>query len=110
MGKMQRNKGAAFERSLVRLFNATLPGPWKRGLQSRGGGKEVPDGDGPVFHIEAKHQIRPNIVAALRQAERDAENKIPVAVTKANGQSPIASMRLEDWLHMANVYLSEADE
>jgi len=111
MGKMQRTKGAAFERWLVRKFNATLIGhPWKRGLQSRGGGAEVPDLDGPVFHVEAKHQIRPNIAAALHQAEQDTDGRIPVAVTKANREEPIVSMRLDAWLALAEEYLARMSD
>lgn len=112
MGKMQRTKGAAFERWLVRLFKEELPGPdWKRGLQSRGGGAEVPDVDGPMFHVEAKHQIRPNITKALEQACRDNGNamKLPVAVTKANQCQPIVSMLLCDWLKLARAYKESLD-
>lgn len=108
MGKMQRTKGATFERWLVRQFNQHLVGPrWKRGLQSRGGGKEVPDLDGPCFHIEAKHHIRPNIIAALEQARDDSKGstKMPAAVTKGNRMEPICSMYLTDWLDLAAAYL-----
>jgi len=111
MGKMQRNKGARFERWLVHAFNEALPGKWKRGFQCRGGGEEVPDLDGPLLHIEAKHQIKPNIRSALAQATEDSADsgKLPVAITKENMCKPIVSMHLKDWLLMAQPYLEAND-
>lgn len=100
MGAMQRRKGQAFERAMVHRLREVMPGvEIKRGLQSRGGGKEVPDVDCPVFHIECKHMKLTNPRAALRQATADAaEGKIPVAICKDNGEPEFVVLSLEDFL------------
>lgn len=99
-GSRSRTKGHNFERWLVHKVRAVMPGAEvKRGLQSRGGGGEVPDVDCPIWHVEAKVGKKPNIRAAYRQAERDAaKGKIPVAIVKDDRCQPLVVLSLEDWL------------
>lgn len=99
-GRYARTKGHNFERQLVHRFREVMPGAEvKRGLQSRGGGAEVPDVDCPVFHVEAKVGKQPNPRAALKQAFADAaKGKIPVAIIKDDREVPFVLLGLEDFL------------
>lgn len=98
MGLMSRRKGACFERELRRLFAAAMPGAdVKRGLQSRG--EEVADVDCPVFWIEAKRGRKPNVRAALEQAENAApKGRIPVAVIRDDRKRAFVALSLDDFL------------
>lgn len=95
-----RAKGIRFELELVKLFRDVMPGvEIKRGLQSRGGGGEIPDVDMPVFHVEAKSGKRPNIRAAMRQAREEAAGgMIPIAVVKDDRQPAMVTISLSDFL------------
>jgi hypothetical protein len=95
-----RAKGIRFELKLVKLFRAVMPGvEINRGLQSRGGGGEIPDVDMPVFHVEAKSGKRPNIRAAMRQAREQAKSgMIPIAVVKDDRQPAMVTIGLSDFL------------
>jgi Holliday junction resolvase len=100
-GRHSRNKGLAFERDCVKLFKQAMPGEdIKRGLQSRGGGAEVPDVDMPVFHIECKVGKKPNIRAAYEQASRDTQGKIPVAIVKDDRKEPLVVMGLTNYMNL----------
>ena len=68
MGKFSRDKGKRGERKTANEIKESFP--WltdvKRGLQSRGGGAEVPDVVGvPGLHIELNTGKLPNPRAAL---------------------------------------------
>lgn len=81
MGARSRRKGAAYERELANRWRDS--GLWpeaRRGVgQARSGG-EVPDVDGTPFWIEAKCQARPNVYAALEQAEEATDGRTPIVV------------------------------
>lgn len=109
-GRGARIKGAAFERLLAKYFTENTVLDAKRGIgQTRTGGSEVSDVDMPIIHVEAKRHKRCNIKAALRQAIEDANvnGKIPVAITKDDRADILCTMRLEDWIHFFNAYLSD---
>lgn len=99
-----REKGAQFERELVRRFREAMPGAEvKRGLQSRTG-QEVPDVAAASFWIEAKRMKQCNIRAAYRQASGDAaKGWIPVAVTRDDRSEALVTLSLEDFLELAEV-------
>jgi len=67
----QRTKGLRFERELCRRLRDLYGGGVKRSIQSRAGGKEGCDVEGTPWRIEAKVGARPNLRAALLQAEQD---------------------------------------
>lgn len=100
-GAYSRRKGANYERELVRRFKAVMPkADIRRGLQSRSG-QEVPDIECPVFWIEAKRGRKPNIRAALQQAEGDApKDRIPLAIVRDDYQSALVALPLEDFLDL----------
>jgi hypothetical protein len=106
-GAHSRRKGHNWERELVRRFREAMPGAEgiKRGLQSRGGGKEEADVIVPHFHVEAKCGKRPNHRAALEQAIGDAaRGKIPIAVCKDDRKEPTVTMRLDDLLWLVKTW------
>ena len=101
-GMHSRRKGARFERELVWRFREVMPGAEvRRGLQSRGG--EVADVDCPVFWIEAKRGRKPNVRAALKQAEASApKGRIPVAVIRDDRAAAFVALSLEDFLELVH--------
>ena len=100
MGKMQRNKGARWERDLAKLFAGAMPGAnVRRGLCQVRDSSEMADVENPVFWVEAKVGKKPNPRAALKQAvEAAPKGRVPVAVIKDDRQTPFVAMQLEDFL------------
>ena len=100
-GDSSRLKGARFERELVRAFRKAMPGAKvRRGLQYRSG-REVADVDCPVFWVEAKRGRKPNVRAALTQAQETApEHRLPMAVIRDDHRSAFAVMELTDLLEL----------
>ena len=107
MGALSRRKGLRYERELVHLFREAMPGAEvRRGLQSRGG-EEVPDVDCPVFWIESKRGKKPNVRAALRQAEAAApQGRIPLAVIRDDRAEAFVALSLEDFLEFISQWWS----
>ena len=112
MSKMQRNKGARFERSIVQQIKAKCGDAYevRRGLQSQSG-TVAPDVEviarysgERVLWVECKHGIKPNIRAALGQAVSDSEecqdDPVPVAIIKDNWTEPLAVMRFADFVDL----------
>lgn len=95
-----RRKGRAWEQEVARKLRALFGDAVKRGLQTRGGGKEAPDVDGTPYHIECKHGRLVNLRAALAQAIRDTDGRVPVVVAKDDRSEPIVVMRMSDWLRL----------
>ncbi len=85
-GRTSRRKGKRGERLACAALQDATGLEWRRGLsQTRGGGAESPDVecDELEWHVEVKYAARPNIRAALEQAERDAPpHRIPVALVR----------------------------
>ena len=104
MGKYSRDKGARFEREIANRLKEVF-GP--RTTRSSGqcfAGDTRADVDCPEIWVECKVGKRPNIKAALEQAE-EAEaiartGKVPVAICKWDRQEPIVSMRLEYFIKL----------
>lgn len=109
MGSLSRNKGRRFEQELVRLFREAMPGAdVKRGLQSRSG-QEVADVECPVFWIESKRGRKPNVRAALKQAESSApKGRIPVAVIRDDRSDPFVVLLLDDFLELISGWWENA--
>jgi hypothetical protein len=96
MSASQRRKGHSWERELAIRLRAVFPDA-RRGYQYRDGA-DAADVLVPCFHIEAKVGARPNLTAALRQAEGDAKLGMwPVAICKQDREDPTVTMRLTDW-------------
>lgn len=98
-GAMSRRKGHRFERELVHQFREAMPGAEvRRGFQSRSG-EEAPDVECPVFWIEAKRGKKPNVRAALKQANNATpKGRIPVAVIRDDREEAFVALSLDDFL------------
>lgn len=101
-GAKSRRKGAVGERELARILRDRLGVRVTRtaGLQA-GRLAAAPDLAMLGWWIEVKRQKRPNIRAALRQAEAACDDgRTPVAITRADGDQWVVTMSLEDWAAM----------
>ena len=93
-------KGSAGERELCMWLTAHGY-PARRNEQRYIGGKGNPDisVEGlERFHLEIKRMEWLNIHAAMRQAERDADGRIPAVVHRRNREPWLITMRLDDWI------------
>jgi hypothetical protein len=104
MGKMQRQKGASYERHIAGRLREVYPNA-RRGIgQSRSAG-EVPDVDGTPWWVELKHRKVVNILAALAQADKDrlesnnllnAVARRPLVIARRDRERDVAAMLLDD--------------
>lgn len=108
MSAMQRRKGATFERELARYLTENGVEA-RRGIGQARSASEVPDVEVDGYWIEAKRQIKPNIRAALEQADKAAAEAhpvggiVPVAVCRSNGDSmqrSTVTLYLDDWIEL----------
>ena len=86
MGKSQRTKGHSFERLIAQMVRAFWPDAY-RGNQRYKGSREA-DVEGTPFHFECKKGKRPNIIAAMKQADERAGLR-PTAVVSRVDYGPI---------------------
>lgn len=102
MGTMQRRKGMKWEQEVARRFAAAGWDGAKRGIGQPRAGNEVPDVDVPTLWPECKHGQKTNPRAALAQATKAAgkTGRVPVAITRDNGEPPIVTLRLDDFLEL----------
>jgi len=106
MSKRAREKGAAWEREVAKLFNEAMPGAnAKRGLSQARSGSEVADVDLPWFWVEAKHRKHLTAQAALRQALEacSGSGKIPIAALKPQRERAFVCLYLDDFLTLARI-------
>ena len=95
-----KKKGSAGERELASILTAE-GFPAHRNDQMHIGGKGNPDIDAEgleALHIEVKRVERLNIAEAMRQAERDAVNRVPVVVHRRNREPWQITLHLTDFL------------
>lgn len=105
MGKMQRDKGARFERLLVSIFHDYGYKDAYRTAQRCGKQGNAPDVDGlPLIHVEAKHQEKMSLYDWIEQARRDSMagggGKIPAVFHKKNNAEILVTMTLPDWMRI----------
>ena len=101
-GAGSRRKGHDWERKVAELFRGVLPeSAITRGWQSRSG-SQAPDVDGTPFWVECKKGPKPNIRAALKQADEAGllDPRPSLAVIRDDGQNPIVAMHLDDFLDL----------
>lgn len=115
MSKLSRDKGARFERLVANLLKPVFGEKTTRSSGQCFSGDTRADVDCPELWIECKAGKRPNIKAALEQAEEakasNGSDKICVAVCKWDRQPPTATLRLDDFIEIiAKVYGSRDDD
>lgn len=98
-GKKSRRKGRSFEQEIARSLRPLYPEA-KRGLQSRGGTKEVPDIDNTPFYFECKREKSTNPKKAWKQAADGTDGRPPVAVCKDDNGPILVTMELSVFLIM----------
>jgi hypothetical protein len=79
------------------VLEALLGVECRRGAAQSRRGTDAADLEGLPWWIECKRQKQPNIRAALRQAVADTDGRVPVAMTRADRDRWVVSMRVEDW-------------
>ena len=103
-GKMSRNKGARFERTVARLLTEN-GWPATRGCQFQGGA-DSPDVRATTFpwHLECKAVERLDLYGAMTQAIADSGGqKMPAVVHKRNRSDILFTCKLQDLLdHLLN--------
>lgn len=104
MGRMEREKGARFEREIADVFKQWGFGAY-RTAQFRGNTGRCSDIEGvPDLHIECKHQERMCLYNWMKQAISDNRASeralIPVVIHKANKKPVLISMELKDFLRI----------
>lgn len=106
MSKSERNKGAGFEREVANLLTDHLGTVVKRNLsQSRGGNQEGADIVIGRFAIECKRRARMSVYEWMDQAQRDAGDKIPIVVARADGRRSVMIIDLETAIPMLREFL-----
>ena len=93
-------KGSAGERELC-VWLTAHGYPARRNEQRYIGGKGNADvvAEGlERFHFEVKRGERLNVPAAMQQAERDRDGRIPAVVHRRNRAPWLITMHLEDWI------------
>ena len=104
MPKLSRNKGSAWERAVATAFAGVFGvDTCRRNLQPQGGKVVGSDVITPLFHVEAKHGIKPNIRGALAQCEKDNPepgDKFCIAVIKDNRKKSFVVIRFDDFLKL----------
>lgn len=116
MSAYQRTKGHNWERKMASWFRDRGFPQAKRGLQTQPSYKP-PDIEGTSWWVECKVGARPNILAAIRQAQEDLQKAQeggfgaeyvggPMVVAKVDREAPTVTMSLEafEQLLLRNVY------
>ena len=110
MGLRSRNKGKLGEREAAAEIRRLFGVEARRGRQycgSDGAPDIVTSLDGVHFEIKRREAFR--LYPALDQAIADAADKIPVVLHRANNQSWVAIVRLDDLPRLATqLYLALA--
>ena len=98
MGKMQRTKGAEFERAVVMTLRARGYDAKRNLDQTRDGGGDI---NLPAYLIECKRRAKISVYEWLEQAQKAAqEHQIPVVVARADHKDAIAILKWTDLLGM----------
>lgn len=102
MGKMQRDKGASFERQVAGMFKDYGYNAF-RTAQHCGNTGVAPDVSGvPGIHIECKAVEKMRLYEWIEQAKRDSKKRgdKPVVIHKQNYKDVLVTMRFDDWIDL----------
>jgi len=97
MGRKSLTKGKIGERELASELRRLFGIEARRGVQYSGG-VDSPDvvTDIPGLHCEVKRTERLSLYPAMRQAIRDAGDKLPMVFHRQNREDWVAIIRLND--------------
>lgn len=96
MGRMQRNKGANFEREIANELKPLYPNA-KRGIGQARSASEVSDVEGTPWWIECKRGRQPNVRAAFRQAQEATDGRPILVVVRDDNQPAFVCLSLQDF-------------
>lgn len=99
LGRKSRRKGQNFERLIANELKQLWPEA-KRGLQSRGGTKEVPDIENTPFYFELKHGNTTYPKKALEQAREASDGRTPIAITRDTNGPILVTMDFEEFMSL----------
>lgn len=104
MGKMSREKGKRFERTLASRFREHGYDA-RRTAQYCGKTGDASDVVGlPGIHVEAKHVEQMRLYEWMAQAKNDAEaggkGNLPAVFHKKNNAEILVTMELDDWMNL----------
>lgn len=110
-GRQRRRKGHAWERELVRRFEAIGIGARRNLRETRDGSSGDLVLPGLPLLVEAKRGVSPNMLGAIRQASKAAEPDAlyPVAMVHKDGRNQnapseeYAVLRLDDFLEIVKL-------
>jgi Holliday junction resolvase len=104
MGINSRDKGKRGEREAIKVLFEPLGFSARRGIQSRGGGKEAADiecEELQSIHFEVKRGERLANYDWLSQAEQDANaGQLPVVLHRKNRQKWVAILDAKDFMKL----------
>lgn len=100
MGRMQRNKGATYEREIAKTLQQVYPEA-RRGIGQARSASEVADVEGTPFWVECKRGRMPNVRGAIRQACAATDGRPYLVVVRDDGDSSFVTMSLETFLSLA---------
>lgn len=99
MGKMQRTKGASFERLMANRLQHVYPDA-RRGIGQARSAKEVPDVDKTPFWVECKHGKCPNLWRAIEQAQEATDGRPPLVIARRNGGKELAVLEVDAFIQI----------
>lgn len=106
MGKMQREKGARFERELAAKLREY--GYDCRRTCQKDGRLEADVIGLPGIHIEAKHQEKMSLYDWVEQAERDTKpGELPAVFHRKNHADILVTMPFDAWMEVYREYSNE---
>ena len=107
-GKFSRDKGARGEREVANLLKPVLGDSVCRGVGQTQRGSTAADVEGTLYWIECKTGKRPNIRAAMQQAEEATDGRPPVVFSKRDSEGWYVTMKVGAWLDLLRLaYLEE---
>lgn len=107
MGKMQRTKGATYEREVAATISSRLGRPTKRMLgQARDGGHDLEQVGPWLFECKRRAKIAvyewlDQVAKACKYTANQPGGQTPVVIARADNRKSIVIMDFEDWLAMA---------
>jgi hypothetical protein len=96
LGKSQRAKGCRGELYARDLLRQVYPKAYRSGDQWRD--VRHCDVEGCPYWVEAKFGARPNVWAALAQAERDTDGRPILIYLRRDRTTPLIALPAADWI------------
>jgi Holliday junction resolvase len=96
-----RQKGASYEREVAKKWTEETGMAAERGARNgvEGGDDVMVEGD--AIHLECKRRKRLAVSEFVHQAVRDAGDRVPVVVMRADREDDIVLVRLKDLSRLA---------